>query len=201
MNVYVESNFVLELALLQEEHASCEEILNLCDGKRAQLVVPAYALVEPYETLTRRHKQRKRMKQELDAEFLQIARSVDHEARLRRFQDLTVLLISVAAEERKHLQEVCFRLLETAQIVPLDSSTLADSMRYQRTYGLSGQDAVIYSAVLAHLRGTGASQSCFLSKNSKDFNDQNLVDELRRFNCKYLRRFNSGLRYILNALS
>ena len=140
------------------------------------------------------------MKQELDAEFLQIARSVDHEDRLRGFQDLTVLLISVAAEERKHLQEVCFRLLETAQIVPLDSSTLADSMRYQRTHGLSGQDAVIYSAVLAHLRGTGASRSCFLTKNSKDFGDQNIVDELGGLNCKYLSRFDSGYQFILHAL-
>ena len=70
------------------------------------------------------------MKQELDAEFRQIARSVDHEDRLRGFQDLTVLLISVAAEERKHLQEVCFRLVETAQSgYALNSSGLGLSVR------------------------------------------------------------------------
>ena len=54
MNVYVESNFVLELALLQEQSASCEEILGLCEAGRVQLVVPAYSLAEPYETLVRR---------------------------------------------------------------------------------------------------------------------------------------------------
>ena len=32
MNVYVESNFVLELALLQEQSGSCEEILSLAEG-------------------------------------------------------------------------------------------------------------------------------------------------------------------------
>ena len=52
MNVYVESNFVLELALLQEQSASGEAILRLGEEHRVHLVVPAYALVEPYETLT-----------------------------------------------------------------------------------------------------------------------------------------------------
>ena len=40
MNVYVESNFVLELALLQEQWTSCEAILTLCEAKSVQLVVP-----------------------------------------------------------------------------------------------------------------------------------------------------------------
>ena len=72
MNVYVESNFVLELALLQEQHASCEDILRLCEAGRMQLVIPAYSLAEPYETLVRRHKQRQRIK--ADAEVCREAR-------------------------------------------------------------------------------------------------------------------------------
>ena len=56
MNVYIESNFVLELALLQEQSSSCEEILGLCESRGVRFVVPAYSLAEPYETLTRRQK-------------------------------------------------------------------------------------------------------------------------------------------------
>jgi len=51
VNIYVESNFVLELPLLQEQYASCEDILRLCQAGKAQLIIPAYSLVEPYETL------------------------------------------------------------------------------------------------------------------------------------------------------
>ena len=51
MNVYVESNFVLELALLQEQFASCEKMLGLCRSGDIPLVIPAYSLAEPYETL------------------------------------------------------------------------------------------------------------------------------------------------------
>lgn len=49
MNVYIESNFVLELAFLQEQSSSCEEILRLAEGAHIRLVVPAYALIEPYD--------------------------------------------------------------------------------------------------------------------------------------------------------
>ena len=199
MNVYVESNFVLELALLQEEHASCEKILSLCEAKHAQLVVPAYSLAEPYETLTRRQKQRKRMKEELDVELRQIARTATHADWLRGFRDLTALLINVADEEARRLEEVRSRLMKTAFVVPLDVRVLAASTHYQRTHGFLPQDAVIYSSVLSHLQRTHAPQSCFLNRNSKDFDDQNIVDELGSYNCKLLPRFDSGHEFILHS--
>ncbi|MGB6295983.1 MAG: hypothetical protein WBF90_07325 [Rivularia sp. (in: cyanobacteria)] len=44
MDVYVESNFVLELALLQEQHKSCQELLDLAEIKKIRLIVPAFSL-------------------------------------------------------------------------------------------------------------------------------------------------------------
>ena len=73
MNVYVESNFVLELALLQEQSRSCEEILGLAEDGRIQLVVPAYSLIEPYETLIRTGMNRRRIWSELNNQIGQIA--------------------------------------------------------------------------------------------------------------------------------
>ncbi|HEX8213826.1 MAG TPA: hypothetical protein VF584_26905 [Longimicrobium sp.] len=46
MIVYAESNFLLELAYLQEEHESCEEILALAESGRIRLLLPAFAVVE-----------------------------------------------------------------------------------------------------------------------------------------------------------
>ena len=40
MNIYVETNFVLELALEQEQRGSCEQILSLCEEGKAQLIIP-----------------------------------------------------------------------------------------------------------------------------------------------------------------
>lgn len=68
MNVYVESNFVLELGLLQHECRSCEEILRLCEEGLIRLTLPSYSLIEPYETIARKQKQRLRIKRDLDTE-------------------------------------------------------------------------------------------------------------------------------------
>ncbi|MYC83781.1 MAG: PIN domain-containing protein [Acidobacteria bacterium] len=200
MNVYDESNFVLELALFQDQWKSCEEILNLCEAKRVQLVVPAYSLTEPYETLTRRQKQRKSIKEDLDVELRQIARSATQRDRAHRFGDLTALLINIADEETNNLEQVRSRLMNSASVLPLDSSVLAVSTQYQRKHGFSPQDALVYSSVLCHLEQVRTPQSCFLNRNSKDFDDQNIVEELGSFNCVLLPRFDHGYGYILNAL-
>ncbi|MDE0459501.1 MAG: hypothetical protein OXI15_19595 [Chromatiales bacterium] len=200
MNVYVESNFVLELALLQEQSTSCEEILGLGETSGVQLVVPAYSLAEPYETLTRRQRQRKRLKEELDAELRQIARTATYAERLDGFRDVTALLMNIGDEESKRLEEVCSRLTKAAEVIPLDASVLSASTQYQRIHGFAPQDALVYSTVLSHLEQARATRSCFLNRNSRDFDDQTVVEQLERYNCKLLPRFDSGSHFILNAL-
>ena len=47
MRVYVESNFILELVLEQEQRHACEEILTLAAGRTIELALPAFALIDP----------------------------------------------------------------------------------------------------------------------------------------------------------
>ena len=199
MNVYVETNFVLELALLQDQHASCEKILGLCKERHIQLVLPAYSLAEPYETLTRQQKQRQRIEKELGPQIKQIARTATYADKLSGL-DLTALLIQSADEEAKRLEEVRSRLLETAEVVPLDASVLAASADSQRRHGFSPQDALVYASVLSHLQRARPTQSCFLNLNSKDFADQHVVDQLNQYNCKLLFKFDKGYQFIRHAL-
>lgn len=51
MNIYVETNFVLELTFEQEQHSSCEKIFQLCGTELATLILPAYCLAELSEKL------------------------------------------------------------------------------------------------------------------------------------------------------
>lgn len=200
MNVYIETNFVLELALAQEQSESCEGILKLCEARSVRLVVPAYSLAEPYEALARRQKQRKKMKEDLDVELGQIARSAMYEDELRGFRDLTALLIDSADEGAKRLEQVRSRMIKAACVIPLDASVLARAGEYQREHGFSAQDAFVYSSVLSDLKRVAVMQSCFLNKDSKDFDDQSIVDELRSHNCMLLPRFDSGYDFIRKAL-
>jgi predicted nucleic acid-binding protein len=51
--VFIESNYVLELAFLQAEENEALKLLELAERKLIRLVIPAYALVEPLEKLKR----------------------------------------------------------------------------------------------------------------------------------------------------
>ena len=42
MRVYVETNFLLELVLSQEQHQSCDEIIALCQSASISLTLPAF---------------------------------------------------------------------------------------------------------------------------------------------------------------
>ena len=50
MIVYIESNFVLEVALEQEESKAAEDILGLVEEGRIKLVLPTFALIDFLDT-------------------------------------------------------------------------------------------------------------------------------------------------------
>ena len=139
MNVYVESNFVLELALLQEQSRSCEEILSLAEGGRIQLVAPAYSLIEPYETLIRREKGRQRIGLELNNQIKQIARNKKLKTELHDFENITALLLRAVEEDKKRLKLVRSRLLQSACVIAMDASVLRDATKYEQELKLSPQ--------------------------------------------------------------
>lgn len=196
MNVYVETNFVLELALVQEQRGSCEEILDLTETGSVALVIPAYSLVEPYDTLVRRHRQRKDLKADLDLEIDQLTRSASYTDRLRGFHDLSALLIDSADEEAKRLEELRERLMRICQVIPLDAACLETATRYQDQHKFSPQDALVYASVVSHLSESPSGRSCFLNRNARDFDDPDIVEELRTHDCKLIARFDDGLEHV-----
>ena len=199
MNVYVESNFVLELALLQEQSESCEEILRLAEARKVTLVAPAYCLVEPYETLGRRERHRKRMKTELDDELKLLARTSTNSKRLGELRDVTSLLLDSADDEMKRLGVLRERVLGAAEIIPMESHVLRAAAMYQETYRLAAQDALVLASVLDHLEQSARSSSCFLNRNSRDFDDPDIIEELETRSCRLIPRFDDGCRYLLAA--
>jgi hypothetical protein len=121
--------------------------------------------------------------------------------RLDGFQNLTALLIDSADEEAKRLEETRSLLSRSAEIIPLDRAILEAATRYQVAHDLSPQDALVYAAVLSQLTQSGEPQNCFLTKNSKDFDDPDLVEELSTYNCRLLPRFDMGYQFILSRIS
>src|ERR1035441_6115331 len=93
MNVYVESNFVLEQALEQEQCESCEQLIGLASAGSVQLVIPAFSLAEPHGALLRTKNARSRLRSELLPHLRELARSRAYREVSANFDELADLLL------------------------------------------------------------------------------------------------------------
>jgi predicted nucleic acid-binding protein len=196
MNVYAETNFVLELAFQQEQHGSCEEILQFCKNGDIELIIPAYCLAEPHERLRRQYNSRQQLQQALNAELRQLLRTSSYSTRISSIQELSSLIVQSNFEEQQRFGEYRARLLKTATVIPLTAEVLMAASEYESIYQLIPQDAIVYASVVHHLRQQTSPQNCFLNRNSKDFDHPDIVDELSIVNCRMIPRFDHGYGFI-----
>lgn len=197
MNIYVETNFVLELVFEQEFYDSCQQIVTLTEEGKINLILPAYCLAEPHEKLTRQAKNRKDLQDNLEKELRQLKRTASYNARINSIQNIQSLLLQSNEEEKERFGRYCHRLLDIAKIIPLSVDILKTASNYERLYGLSPQDAFVYASVMAHIQQNQSIQSCFLNKNSKDFDNPDITNELNSYNCRMIPKFDDGLRFVL----
>lgn len=196
MNVYVETNFVLELAFQQEQHNSCESILLLCESGKTNLFIPAYSLVEPHEKLKRQYNRRRELQSLLDAEIRQLARTSSYTSRINSIRDLSSLLVQSNEEEKERFDSYRQRILKIARVIPLTVKIIKAAANYENAYDLTPQDAHVYASVIFHLRKKLSADNCFLNRNTRDFDNPDIVDELEKNNCKMIPRFDDGYKFI-----
>ena len=176
MDIYVESNFVLEIALEQEQHESCRRLVELPESGEARLIIPAYSLVEPYERIIRYARVRTKVANDLANEVKQLSRSKPYRDETDALQQVTSLLVRSLQEEKDRFRRTVNKLLTVAEIIPLQVQILIDADRYQIEHDLSVQDSVVYSFVLSHLSASTAVDKCFLNKDRKDFDDPDIEE-------------------------
>jgi len=196
MNVYVESNFVLEQALEQEQCESCKELIGIASAGSIRLVVPAFSLAEPHIALMRRGNERSRLSAELQKHLSELGRSKTYREVSGNFSELAALLIASAERERAGLQSATDGMLKAAEIIPLDSDVFHQAGGIQVAFDMSVQDSIVLASIVSHLAATKPVESCFLNRNTKDFDDPNVREMLDEFGCKFFGRFDDGLRYI-----
>lgn len=196
MNIYVETNFVMELVFEQEQYTSCEQILELCEAGKAHLIIPAYCLAEPHEKLIRQARSRRELQQNLEVELRQLARTTSYTTRIGSIQDIASLLIQSNEEEKQRFIHFRERLANIAHIIPLTLDILKEAATYETPYDLTPQDALVYTSVITYLRQNNLLTSCFLNRNWKDFDNPDIVDELNKNNCRMIARFDQGYSFI-----
>lgn len=120
MIIYVESNFVLEVAFAQEESHACEEILDLAEAGRVDLVLPAFSISEPYDTLKRREARRSKLHDDVARELGELRRTASYVEQVERLLGPLGLLVRSSGDETSRLDDALKRLVDMAELVSMD---------------------------------------------------------------------------------
>ena len=130
----------------------------------------------------------------------QLSRSLSYRSEITALDSITRLLISSLEDDKRRLDETLARLLSTCEIIPLSKEVVMNAMSYRELFGFGYQDSLIYSSVMHHLeRGIDVAR-CFLNRNSKDFDDPDIIEMLESKNCKLLFNFDKGRDYVRGLL-
>jgi predicted nucleic acid-binding protein len=200
MNVYIESNFVLEYALEQDDCDACIEIVNLASHGKLRLLVPAFSLAEPHQAIAAKAKARARLGEDLRKHLSELGRSKPHREIPATFEALAVALAASAQLEREGVRRAVSTMLQAAEIIALDGQILRSAGVVVDEYSLSGQDSIVLASVLSHLEKTEPAESCFLNRNTKDFDDPNIRERLEGFRCKFFAKFSAAAAYISSRI-
>lgn len=201
MRAYVESNFVLELVLEQEQHHACEELIRLAEAGTIELVIPALGLIEPYMTLYRRHRELEEVARTVQKHLRQLARTASVASiSAAASNDVDDLFDTSSRRARERYDEVRARLARVAVVLPLTDGSLRAAEKLCERHDLDLPDATIFAAVLHDLR-RGGPESCFLNRNTNDFDEPALVGLLADHACKLLGSFDAGLAYMRSRIA
>jgi hypothetical protein len=199
MIVYVESNFILELAFLRGERTSCDALVALAQAGKVTLALPAFTIAESYTAWGRNKNRRMELSGRISTEVNELARSHHYQELSGKFQDLRTRLVSSIDEEKHQLDEALAKILSVAEVIPIGSETIQAAITWQTNRNLLPQDAIIYASILGHLAKTSSGRHCFISQD-KDFANPEIERDLAAYGCLLLSRFSNGLGFIRSQL-
>jgi hypothetical protein len=133
-------------------------------------------------------------------ELREISRSLSYRSEAVALDPITRLLIQSLEDDKRRLDETLSRVLAIAEIIPLSNDVVTKAIRHRELFGFGYQDSLVYSSVMAHLELEASVQSCFVNRNSKDFDDPDIIEMLESKNCKMLFSFEKGSEYVSGLL-
>ena len=201
MRVYLETNFLCELAYSQGQARACKHLLAMGQLGLVQLVVPAYSLIEASTAVAFRQRQEQRLQPELTRLFREHRRSQIAGDLFSTVERVFLPLLATAAETHlAHLTSARDSLLAKASVIPLTAEVVQSAAALEADLALSAQDATVLASVLADLFVSDRAESCFLNRNSRDFADSSIVQQLEELGCRLFTSFDSGHDYISSKL-
>jgi predicted nucleic acid-binding protein len=168
MIVYVESNFVLEMALEQEQLVAAEAILSLAENNKIKLVFPSFVLSEPFEGVMRESRERNALHSALVKTLQNLRRSEPYKSIMIDLEPVVNTLRDAHTRQLDLLHSTFDRLLSVGECVELNVSIFKAALNYQKSLSLAPQDSIIYSSVVADLQlRPSEEEKRFLSRDKK----------------------------------
>lgn len=89
------------------------------------------------------------------------------------------------------------RMLAIGKPIAFDAGVFSRTLEYEVQFGMPVQDAIVLASVVADLRRRRRREpKCFVSRNSKDFDDPAITANLESFGCRYVATFADAVRYV-----
>jgi hypothetical protein len=137
--VYVETNFLLELAYLQERCESCRAILELASSGAITLALPAVSAAEARATWYRRAAERREFHTDLQKQIREISRSEPFRGIVDQSRDVLSALIAGGEESRDRLERAIETFARGATMISLTSEIVAMARLHELAYSLTHQ--------------------------------------------------------------
>ena len=130
----------------------------------------------------------------------ELSRSKPYQESSDEFQELTDLLLRSDEEEKCRLDDTLQRMLQMVEVIPIGLSIIRAAITFQKSIELSPQDSIVYASILNHLTTASEKPRCFITKNSRDFVNPDIENDLKAYNCRLLTKFADGLGYVRSRL-
>ncbi|UYZ64148.1 PIN domain-containing protein [Hymenobacter weizhouensis] len=186
--VFVETNFLLELAFQQEQASFCEKILQAAEQHVIRLIAPVYGLSEVFNRLRTAKQGRDELVAAIQEEIKQHQREAGADAddmeTLGRL--LRGVLLARTATQTERLFQVVERFTRSATMISITPEIVVAGQRAFVENSLSLHDALVLASVQQQLLNEPEQEEClFVSRDEKAFKATRLVQELRVQRCRY----------------
>jgi predicted nucleic acid-binding protein len=179
MKVYVETNFLLQLAFVQEQHEECLKILNASESGKTTLILPAFCIAESFESLGREVKERAKVVADLEPLMRQLSRAKPYRDEINALGSIRTMLTRSNEQDEQRLAEVHSIVLLTSQVISLDFEIIRNAASFRKRFGLQPQDSIVFASIQRHLASEKREESCFISPD-RHFLDPNIREELNQ---------------------
>ena len=168
MITYIESNFIVEMALEQEQMTPVRAILDLVENKQIKLIFPNFVFSEPFERILRERRERNVLYNSLVKTLNDLQRSEPHKDIIHDMKPVTRILREASARQIVLLHSTFERLLHIGECVNISADHFKNVSAYQQDLNLSPQDSIIYATIMEDLpTRPKVEKKCFLSRDRK----------------------------------